>query len=111
MAIGLALGSSHAAASTAVAAGATGLTAGKVLAIGAAGTAAAAAGIYAGHKISQNPKALSASRLVMGAVLFSPLLAAEDIARKMGADIPKEGVFCNNEGKSIWQIWNESAAK
>jgi hypothetical protein len=68
-------------------------------------------GVLAGYLVSKSPTGRSAAKLALGAALFAPMLAAEDLLRAAGADIPKEGVFCNNEGKSIWQIWNESAAK
>ena len=84
---------------------AAGATATGVL-TGAAAVVALGAAAYAVHS---NPKAKSMARLFGAAAVLSPLLVAEDIARKMGADIPKEGVFCNSEGKSIWEIWNESA--
>lgn len=112
MAIGIALSSSsHAAHMAAVhgAAGAgAGLTAGQAAVLAVGIPAAVVAGAYLGYKTSQNPKAMNVVRFVAGAALFSPFLAAEDLLRAAGAPIPKEGVLYNEEGKSIWQIWNES---
>lgn len=48
-------------------------------------------------------------RFLAGAALYSPLLLAEDLLRKAGMDIPQEGIFYNNEGKSMMQIFNEHA--
>lgn len=49
----------------------------------------------------------STLRFLAGAAMFSPLFLAEDLLRKAGADIPQEGIFYNNEGKSILEIFNE----
>lgn len=48
-------------------------------------------------------------RFLTGAAIFAPLLAAEDLLRKAGVDVPQEGIFYNSEGKSMMQIFNEHA--
>jgi len=84
------------------------------LPIVAGATIGAVAGTVVGmHVVENNPafttQAYAVGRFGVGVLLFSPILAAEDIARNMGMNIPKEGIMHNSEGKSVWQIWNESA--
>lgn len=101
MAVGMALSS----------ASAKGLTAGQLAASAAIGIPLGmAAGLGTAALVAKNPRAVNALRFGVGACLLAPVLAAEDIARKMGVPIAEKGVLYNDEGQSIWQIWNESAA-
>lgn len=84
------------------------LTVSSAMVLGIGVPLAAVAGAYAAHKVSQNPKAISAIKMVAAAALISPLLAAEDLLRAAGVKVPAKGIFYNDEDKSIWQIWNES---
>ncbi len=47
-------------------------------------------------------------RFALAAVIMAPILAAEDVLRKVGVNVSGKGIFHNDEGKSISQIWNES---
>lgn len=49
------------------------------------------------------------TKFLLGAAIFSPLLATEDVLRYFKAPISKHGLFKNDEGKGILQIWNECA--
>jgi hypothetical protein len=54
-------------------------------------------------------KVSSALKLAVGAALFSPLLAVEDVLRHYKVmDVPQEGLFRNGDGKSIGAIWDEA---
>ena len=79
------------------------------IAAGAVGTAAT---IVVVDETTRDPLLYDrlGKKLAFGAgVMLTPILAAEDLARLAGADIPPEGFFYNKEGKSIAQIWQESA--
>ena len=47
-------------------------------------------------------------KLGVGAALFAPKLAAEDILRACKVKVPAKGIFYNDEDKSIMDIWKES---
>lgn len=49
------------------------------------------------------------ARFLLGAALFSPILAAEDALRYFGAPVSKHGLTKNDEGKGMLEIWNECA--
>ena len=49
------------------------------------------------------------ARFALGAALFSPFLATEDVLRYFGAPISKHGLTKNDEGKGMLEIWNECA--
>ena len=49
------------------------------------------------------------AKFALGAVLFVPLFATEDVLRHFNAPISKHGLFKNDEGKGILEIWNEVA--
>jgi hypothetical protein len=51
----------------------------------------------------------SAARFATGAALFSPLLAVEDTLRYLKVPISEHGLFKNDEGKGMLEIWNECA--
>jgi len=81
------------------------------VAAGVTGTVATAVVV---DDMSRNPMLYDrlGKKLAMGAgVMFTPILAAEDLARLAGAEIPPEGFLCNMEGKSIAKIWQEEAPK
>lgn len=50
----------------------------------------------------------STNSFILATILFAPLLAIEDGLRLLGADVPKEGMNKNKEGKGFLQIWQES---
>ncbi len=53
--------------------------------------------------------ATESAKAVTAFFLLFPAFAAVDMLRAAGAPISQKGVLYNDEGKSIWQIWNESA--
>jgi len=48
------------------------------------------------------------AKFLLGAVLFSPLCASEDLLRLAGANIHQKGLMYNGDGKSMMEIWRES---
>lgn len=44
----------------------------------------------------------------VAAALLSPKLAFEDVLRFCKVDVPEKGIFYNQEGQSIMDIWKES---
>jgi hypothetical protein len=71
-----------------------------------------AATIVAVDEMSRNPVAYdkfgNAVMMGMGA-MFTPVLLLEDGLRKAGMDIHEKGMLYNGDGKSISEIWHESA--
>ncbi len=53
-------------------------------------------------------KVTEIGKFAVGAALFSPLWAAEDMLRYLGAPISKHGITKNDEGKGIFDIWKEA---
>lgn len=51
----------------------------------------------------------STAKFALGAALLSPLLATEDVLRHFDVKISPHGLFRNDEGKSVLEIWEESA--
>lgn len=51
------------------------------------------------------------ARFALGATLFSPVLALEDVLRYCGVPVSEHGLTKNDEGKGILQIWEESVPK
>ncbi len=49
-----------------------------------------------------------AFRFALGATLFSPFLILEDVLRFANVPVSKHGLFRNDEGKTIMELWNES---
>lgn len=51
------------------------------------------------------------ARFALGVVFVAPILATEDVLRHFGAPVSEHGFTKNDEGKGIFQIWQESAPK
>ena len=49
------------------------------------------------------------ARMALGLVLFTPLLLVEEGLKKAGVKVSDKGLTHNDEGKSISEIWSESA--
>ena len=80
----------------------------------ATGVVGTAATVLVVDDMGRNPMTYDnlGKKIAMGAgIMLTPILAAEDLARLAGAEIPPEGFLHNMEGKSIAKIWQESAPK